>query len=103
MADHNNFKPSGHLISGPENGANDGAAYAGALEMAGHTGVHHYTRLARKYVWLGLALMLLGALGGVASVVLSSPIYKVRTMLEVQGINEAWLRNSFEVATSYES
>src|SRR5262249_35719037 len=50
-----------------------------------------------------LALGIVGAVAGVSSVVLSSPSYKVRTMLEVQGINEAWLRNSFEAAASYES
>jgi len=66
-------------------------------------GMSKYRLLFRRYVLLGVALVLLGALAGVASVVLSSPIYRVRTLLEVQGINEAWLRNSFEQSTSYDS
>lgn len=74
----------------------------GALEVPGHEGVH-IGRLIRGHIWLCLLMVLLGAAGGVASVVLSSPIYKVRTMLEVQGINEAWLKNSFELPTSYDS
>lgn len=52
--------------------------------------------LVRKNVWIGLAFIILGSLGGAASVVLSKPIYNVRILLEVRGINEAWLKNSFE-------
>ena len=66
-------------------------------------GLRKYRVLLRRYILLGVTLLLLGAAAGVASVVFSSPIYRVRTLLEVQGINEAWLRNSFEQSTSYDS
>jgi succinoglycan biosynthesis transport protein ExoP len=49
-------------------------------------------RLVRKYWWVMLTLMILGAFGGVASVVLSSPKYKARVLLEVQNINESLLK-----------
>lgn len=103
MADQNSSWPRRQLGSAPGNGAIDGVTFAGTFEVPGQNGVRHYARLLRRYVWLGLALIVAGAAAGVATVVLSSPMYKVRTMLEVQGINEAWLRNSFEVATSYDS
>jgi succinoglycan biosynthesis transport protein ExoP len=52
----------------------------------------------RKY-WLLLVLMIVfGAAAGFWSVVVSSPMYKARLLLEVKGVNEAWLKNSFEVA-----
>jgi capsular exopolysaccharide synthesis family protein len=60
-------------------------------------------RLIRKYGPIGLVLAVLGAGAGVASVVLSEPVYQVRVLLELQGINEAWLKNSFETAASYDS
>ncbi|MBZ5593058.1 MAG: polysaccharide biosynthesis tyrosine autokinase [Acidobacteriia bacterium] len=50
--------------------------------------------LVRKYWLLLVLLVCVGALGGVASVVLSSPMYKARLLLEVQSVNEAWLKNS---------
>ena len=58
--------------------------------------------LARRYWLLLLALVCLGALGGVASVVLSSPVYKARLLLEVQSVNEAWIKNSIG-GTSFEA
>lgn len=56
-----------------------------------------------RYWGLLVILIILGAAGGVASVVFDSPVYKARVMLEVQGINEAWLRNSIDSATSFDS
>src|ERR1039458_5041443 len=44
-------------------------------------------RLLRKYWLLLLSLMLLGAAGGFVSVILSSPMYKSKLMLEVQSSN----------------
>jgi capsular exopolysaccharide synthesis family protein len=54
--------------------------------------------LIKRYWLLFLGLMLLGLAGGVASVVLDSPVYGARVILEVMGINEALLRNSLEGA-----
>ena len=91
------------LIPGSDNGAADGLTIAATVEDSQETGARKGHRLFRKYWWLGVTLALVGAAAGVVSVVLSSPIYKVRTLLEVQGINEAWLKNSFELSTSYDS
>ncbi len=49
--------------------------------------------LVRKYWLLLLAFLVLGAAGGFASVVLSSPSYQARLLLEVQSTNAAFLRN----------
>src|SRR5258708_5932269 len=103
MADKQLSRPETVLISASETRPITPQVVPSALDGESFSGPPQYARLARKYAWLALALMLLGAAGGVTSVVLSSPIYKVRTMLEVQGINEAWLRNSFQVASSYDS
>ena len=62
-----------------------------------------FGRLIRKYGPIGLVLAVLGAGAGIASIVLSQPVYQVRVLLELQGINEAWLKNSIETAASYES
>jgi len=51
-------------------------------------------KVVRKYWLLLVVLIALGGLGGVASVVLSSPMYKAGLQLEVQSVNEAWLKNS---------
>jgi len=50
--------------------------------------------LVRKYWLLLVVLVGLGGLGGVASVVLSAPMYKAGLLLEVQSVNEAFLKNS---------
>jgi len=50
--------------------------------------------LVRKYWLLLVVLVCLGGMGGVASVVLSSPMYKAQLQLEVQSVNEVWLKNS---------
>ncbi len=47
-------------------------------------------RLLRKYWLLLLALMMLGAAAGFTSVVLSSPMYRSRLMLEVQSSGGLW-------------
>src|SRR5260221_9246874 len=52
--------------------------------------------LLRRYWLLLIALMILGASAGFTSVVLSSPMYKTRLLLEIQSVNEAFTRNSMD-------
>src|SRR6266699_500028 len=52
--------------------------------------------LLRRYWLLLIALMILGASAGFSSVVLSSPMYKTRLLLEVQSVNEAFTKNSMD-------
>src|SRR6266851_4698530 len=52
--------------------------------------------LLRRYWLLLIALVTLGASAGFTSVVLSSPMYKTRLLLEVQSVNEAFTRNSMD-------
>lgn len=59
--------------------------------------------LLKRYWLLLLCLILLGSAGGVASVVLDDPVYQARVLLEVQGINEALLKNSLDASGTYES
>src|SRR5579859_3403882 len=59
-------------------------------------------KLLRKYWLLLIVLTALGAAGGFASVVLSTPMYRARLLVEVQNINEAFLKNSVD-ATTYDS
>ena len=101
MRDADESRHPGKMI--PANGVSNGFFVPAAVEELSTPGARDYLRLVRKYIWLGVLLVLAGVAGGVASVVLSSPIYKVRIMLELQGINEAWLKNSFEVAATYDS
>src|SRR5713101_4764855 len=103
MSDSNSRRPPVRLIPGPVNGAIDLGVALSGTEDAHDAGPRSILRLLRQYWLLGVLLAVVGTGGGVASVVLSSPIYKVRTLLEVQGINEAWLKNTFEQATSYDS
>jgi polysaccharide biosynthesis transport protein len=49
-------------------------------------------RLVRKYWLLLLAFLMLGAAGGFTSVVLSSPRYRTRLLLEVQGVSGAFTK-----------
>ena len=67
------------------------------------TTLSQITSILRRYWLLILLLAVLGAVGGVASVVVDSPVYRARVLLEVQGINEAWLKNSLDSSTTYES
>ncbi len=53
-------------------------------------------RLARKYWWLLLGSMLVGAGLGFTSIVFSSPMYRARVLLEVQEVNEALLKGSID-------
>ena len=50
--------------------------------------------LARKYWLLVIFFLILGAAAGFASVVLSSPSYQARLLLEVQNTSSALMRNS---------
>jgi polysaccharide biosynthesis transport protein len=50
-------------------------------------------RLLRKYWLLVMGLVILGAAVGVASVVLSSPMYQARIMVELQNPNGGLMRN----------
>jgi succinoglycan biosynthesis transport protein ExoP len=50
-------------------------------------------RVLRKYWLLILALMILGAAAGFASVLLSSPVYQSRLMVELQNPNGGLVRN----------
>jgi succinoglycan biosynthesis transport protein ExoP len=52
--------------------------------------------LVRKYWLLTAILLLLGAIGGVVSVVFSSPMYDARLTLEVKSVNESWIKNSLD-------
>lgn len=49
--------------------------------------------LVRRYWLLVIAFLVLGAAAGFASVVLSSPSYQARLLLEVQGTSGAFMRN----------
>ena len=55
-------------------------------------------RLLRRYWLLLLALMILGAAAGFTSVVLSSPMYRARLLLEVQNTGEIMLKDSLLLA-----
>ncbi len=57
-------------------------------------------KLIKRYWLLLLALMILGAAAGFTSVVLSSPMYKARLLLEVQGGSEILLKDSIMVAAN---
>jgi polysaccharide biosynthesis transport protein len=72
-------------VPAPMFGYADGAA----AEMAPTAGGLDVGRLLRKYVWLVLLLLPLGIVGGVFAVVLETPVYKARTMLEVLGASGA--------------
>lgn len=52
--------------------------------------------LVRQYWLLGVVLMILGAAAGFASVIFSSPMYKAYLSLEVQSVNDSWLKNSLD-------
>src|SRR5437016_11887555 len=57
-------------------------------------------KLIRRYILLLLALMILGAGAGFTSVVMSSPMYKARLLLEVQTGNEIQLNNVMVASNS---
>ena len=57
-------------------------------------------KLIRRYILLLLALMILGAGAGFTSVVMSSPMYKARLLLEVQTGSEIQLKDSVMVASN---
>jgi polysaccharide biosynthesis transport protein len=57
-------------------------------------------KLIRRYILLLLALMILGAAAGFTSVVMSSPMYKARLLLEVQTGSEIQLKDSVMVASN---
>src|SRR5687768_4046573 len=59
--------------------------------------------LLRRYWLLLFLLMILGAAAGVVAVIYQSPVFRARVLLEVQGINEAWLKNSFDSSSSFNS
>jgi capsular exopolysaccharide synthesis family protein len=90
---------SDHLRLSAGSGGHEPSAFSGLPE----NGARQYLDLVRRYAGLGVALAILGAAAGVAVVVISTPIYRSRILLEVQGINESWLKNSFEVSSTYDS
>ena len=105
MSETNQSRRSERRMPSPASGAVEvwappAGTGSGEVPSAGFRAV---LSLVRKYWLLGLLLMTAGAGLGVATVVFSSPIYKVRTLLEIQGINEAWLKNSFEQASSFDA
>lgn len=51
-----------------------------------------YGRLLRKYLVLGILLVLLGAGAGFMSVAFFAPLYKARAVIEVQSGNESFLK-----------
>src|SRR5260370_26737172 len=68
-----------------------GNANGGNAEAGPHLDVEN---LIRKYWLLLVVLVVAGAAGGFATVVFSSPMYKASLVLEVQSVNEAFLKNS---------
>jgi succinoglycan biosynthesis transport protein ExoP len=68
-----------------------GNANASNAEADPHLDVEN---LIRKYWLLLVVLVVAGAACGFATVVLSSPMYKASLVLEVQSVNEAFLKNS---------
>jgi len=52
--------------------------------------------LIRKYWILLGVLLILGGVGGVVSVVFSSPMYQAHLLLEVKSVNESWIKNSLD-------
>src|SRR5256714_2634062 len=58
--------------------------------------------LLKRYWPLLFMLTVLGTAAGFISVVLSSPMYRAHLLVEVQNVNEAFLKNSMN-ATSYDS
>jgi capsular exopolysaccharide synthesis family protein len=60
----------------------------------------NFRRLLRRYWLLVLGLMILGAAGGLASVILSSPRYKTRLLLEVQNPGGSLSKNDTSSDTS---
>src|SRR5438309_1582364 len=98
-----------HLRDGRTEAPVKGGRLAGRIPFypdegeSAETGGVDVVRLIRKYGLVGVLLMVLGAGAGVVSVVVSEPVFQVRIMLELQGINENWLKNSFETAASYDS
>src|SRR6202162_3538431 len=84
--DHNNqIVPYGeHLMSEERPGA---SAYAASEESGSSIEIG---KLIRRYWILLLALMILGAAAGFTSVVLSSPMYRSKLMLEVQSSGGLW-------------
>lgn len=55
--------------------------------------------LLRTYWAVLLVMMILGSAAGFVSVILTLPVYKARLLLEVQSMNDAFMKNSFEVIT----
>jgi succinoglycan biosynthesis transport protein ExoP len=88
-----------HRLTGPyDNSGNGDAARKSYVvmeqgEQASHSPLR-IERLIRKYWRLALAVMALGASIGFVSVVLSSPMYRTRLMLEVLGTNGGLMKGS---------
>lgn len=56
-------------------------------------------RLAKRYWLLLLVCLLMGGIGGVVSLIYSTPVYQTQLMLEVQPpLNEMWQRGNLEAA-----
>jgi succinoglycan biosynthesis transport protein ExoP len=53
-------------------------------------------RLVRRYLPYSACLVLLGSIAGFATVVLQAPVFKARVMLEVNAINESYLKSSLD-------
>src|SRR5450432_2785855 len=52
--------------------------------------------LVRKYLPWSAALILLGALAGFATVIFEAPVFKARVILEVNAINENYVKTSLD-------
>jgi len=63
----------------------------GAGDDTRSVSLRQYLDSIRHYWWIVMALVVLGLLGGAASVVLSPVLYEARTTLEVQGVNESFM------------
>jgi polysaccharide biosynthesis transport protein len=87
----------------PSSSSRDAFYPASAIPNGPETAKVEIGDLFRRYRLLLFAMVLIGSAGGIASVILVSPVYKSRVMIEVQGVNEAWLKNSFDTASTYDS
>lgn len=78
--------PLGEIPAVIQNGRENRRQFSGPAELAPEEPVSHLDlrRLVRRYWLLLLLLLIVGAAGGVLSVVLSSPSYKARLLVEVQ-------------------
>ena len=62
----------------------------------GHAATLDIWLLIRKYWLLAIAMMFLGAVAGFVSVIFASPMYRAYLSLEVQAVNDSFVKNSLD-------